>query len=304
MLYRKSIFIKICNLTVIFLVLCLILFLIYPTGYFVLNHRQSVHIGPVPIIPSSVGAYIINLDRSRDRYDEVKPLVSHLEVPLERVSAIEGQALSDTELNQSVDLGMYQTFFRQPPKKGTIGCSMSHIKAWQTFLHSPFEYAIIFEDDVRFDPKKLKAAMNQLIEHPSYWDINNFETHHRGLPITIKTLKDNQKLVSYLLPVTHTGAYMINRKAAMRLLEKALPIKMPVDHYFTRVWEFGLIFTGIENPRLVYQKPGVSEIENSTRVLRGDQKKNLSIKQTFYLIKTGIIRIVYNLKCILTSHDR
>jgi glycosyl transferase family 25 len=279
-------------------------FLIYPAGYFVLDSKKVLSIPPIKVIPKSVGAYIINLERSSDRYFEVKPLVNQLEIPFERIAAIEGAHLSDSEINQLVDFDTYQHFFKQLPKKGTMGCSLSHIKAWQTFLNSHFEYALIFEDDVRFDAKTLKVTIDDLIEHNSYWDINSFELHHRGLPITIKSLKNDQKLVNYLLPVTHTGAYMINRKAAKRLLEKALPIKMPVDHYFTRVWELGLIFTGIENPRLVYQKQGFSEIESTSRAHGSDKISLLKIKRGIYGFKTGIIRVFYNLKCVLTSRDK
>lgn len=276
------------------------LFLIYPAGYFVLGDSQKISIAPVHTISQSVGAYIINLDRSQERYDSVKPIVNDLGFPVERISAVDGSTLSEKDLKKIVDFETYKIFFKQPPKKGTIGCSLSHIKVWETFLKSNFEYAIIFEDDVRFDPLKLQGVINELIAHHELWDINNFELHHRGLPMTIQTLNNDQKLVRYLLPVTHTGAYMINRKAAMRLLEKALPIKMPVDHYFTRVWELGLSFTGVENPRLVDQKPGASDIESSDRVLES-KKSGFGFKRSVYTLKTGIIRVLYNLKCILVK---
>ena len=35
---------------------------------------------------------------------------------------------------------------------------------------------------------------------------------------------------------------------------------MPIDHYFTRSWELDIKFTGIENPRLVTQSYGDSDI--------------------------------------------
>lgn len=290
---------KLCKLTFI----GLILFLLCPIGYFVLDNPREVKVEPRAVVPNSVGAYIINLDRSQDRYQDVRPLVHDLEIPFERLPAVNGYALSEAELKNLVDFKTYQLFFKEPPKNGTIGCTLSHIKAWEAFLKSNFEYAIIFEDDVVFEPTKLRSAIDELIKHSSYWDINNFEIHHRGLPITIKKLKDDQKLVNYLFPVTHTGAYMINRKAAIRLLEKALPIKMPVDHYFTRTWELGLIFTGVENPRLVHQKEGFSEIENSPRIAKSTGSATLKLKQKYYACKTSIIRMGYNLKCALTSHD-
>ena len=90
-MYCKSKLVTIFKLVAVILVIVLI----YPTGYFVLDHKKSINIKPVNIISRSVGAYIINLDRSQDRYQEVKPLVYSLDLPFERISAVDGYALSD-----------------------------------------------------------------------------------------------------------------------------------------------------------------------------------------------------------------
>ncbi len=285
----------------ILVVLLVILFLIYPTGYFVLNSKnQAISSSITTEPPKGVGAYIINLDRSKERYEYVKQNVYNLGIPVQRISAVEGNVLSDLELKSLVDFDAYRRFLNGAPKKGTVGCSLSHIKAWETFLKSNFEYAIIFEDDVSFDPKKLKPIINELVDNHQYWDINNFESYHRSVPLTIKALQDNQKLVVYLTNVTHTGSYMINRKAALKLLEKSLPIKMPIDHYFTRGWEFGLTFTGVENPRLVYQSYGTSEIEQSS-VAKKHTRSMFSVQRSLFQMKTGIIRMAYNMICYFQS---
>ena len=78
------------------------------------------------------------------------------------------------------------------------------------FLESPFEYAVIFEDDVSFDPTKLRLVIEELIQNNKYWDITSFEISHRGAPLTIKSFPDNQKLVVYLTEISHTGAYILN----------------------------------------------------------------------------------------------
>ncbi len=286
------------------LIIFLLFLLIYPVGYFVLETNPDIkgkysadsltpHHGAV--------AYIINLDRSKDRYAYVKPNIDLLGIPVERIAAVDGKALSDAEINAKVDSQTYRDFLGHLPKKGTIGCSLSHIKAWKTFLESPFEYAVIFEDDVNFDPTKLRFVIEELMKNNTYWDITTFEISHGGAPLTIKSFPDNQKLVVYLFEVAHTGAYILNRKAALRLLEKALPIKMPIDHYFTRAWEFDLKFTGIENPRLVHQNYGTSEINKSKEVLRAERNPLSVIKKCLYKLQSYIIRVLYNLKCYVES---
>jgi GR25 family glycosyltransferase involved in LPS biosynthesis len=294
-------------LTNIFKALFVLVFLafVYPVGYFVLEVDPEMkgedQSRAIPHHQGGIIAYIINLDRSKERYEYVKPNVDRLGIPSERISAVEGQALSDKEINEIVDMQTYFDFLGHFPKKGTIGCSLSHIKAWKALLDSPFEYAVIFEDDVRFDPLKLHSVIAELIKIDQDWDITIFEVNHRGLPLMIKSLTDGQKLVIYLAEVSHTGAYMLNRKAAKKLLEKSLPIKMPIDHYFTRAWEFGLKFTGIENPRLVRQAYGTSEI-NKTHQLSQEQSNVFSwIRKRLYRVQSCTIRFIYNVKCYVES---
>lgn len=290
----------IINIFKVILWLCAIILamaLLYPVGYFVLGKPSN------DLIPQSsekmtykgVASYIINLDSSKERYEYVRKPVADVGFAVKRISAVNGRELSEAEVESKLDLGAYQTFLGHAPKRGTIGCSLSHIKTWQKFLESDFEFALIFEDDVKFEPGKLRQAIDELVRNQDLWDISSFEIWHRGLPMAIKSFANGNELSVYLANVSHTGAYMINRKVARVLLSRALPIKMPVDHYFTRSWELGLKFTGIEKPRLVHQLFGDSDIEITHSI--NDEKLDVikSIKRVLYHLQTNIIRLVYNL---------
>jgi glycosyl transferase family 25 len=275
-----------------------ILFFCYPVGYFFLESCPLVKEFPFSITGGEgVGAYIINLDRSKERYESIKPYVAQLELPTERIEAVDGSKLSEEEIKEKVDLEACRVFLGHTPKRGTIGCSFSHIKVWQTFLKSNYKYALVFEDDVSFEPNKLKIVMEDLLKNNDLWDIVNFEIHcNRRMPVSVKTLVNNHKLCLYLSKSTHTGCYMINRKAAKHLLEKALPIKMPVDHYFTRSWELGVRYTGVENPMLVHQTFGDSDIEQTKRLVGENISPLVALKSIMCATQTSIIRFVYNVK--------
>lgn len=286
------------------LLIAFMLIILYPVGYFVLDSQKN------PYIPlddkntphkKDIISYIINLDSSKERYDYVKDSIMSLGFPLERISAVNGSDLSEEEINSVLDAKSYKSYLRRLPKKGTIGCSLSHIKTWEKFLESNYEFAIIFEDDVSFDANKLRIAIQELIENHHLWDINIFEIFHRGLPLTVKQFNNSNKLVVYLTEVSHSGAYIINRKAARNLYNKSLPIKMPIDHYFTRSWELDLKFTGIENPRLVYQSFGDSDIETTKNISDTELTLLESLHFNMYKLQSYIIRFVYNLKLYLFS---
>ena len=274
------------------------LFFCYPVGYFVLDSKPRNLDFPFSVTGGEgVGAYIINLDRSKERYASIKPHVDQLELPTERIEAVDGAALSQQEVNEKLDLDTYRVFLGHTPKRGTIGCSFSHIKVWQTFLKSNYKYALVFEDDVSFEPNKLKVVMEDLFKNSDLWDVVNFEIHSDPrMPVSIKTLVNNHQLYLYLSKSTHTGCYMINRKAAKHLLEKALPIKMHVDQYFNRSWELDIKFTGVENPRLVFQTFGDSDIGKTNRVSEDKVSALDVLNRLMWVSQTSIIRFAYNLK--------
>lgn len=257
---------------------------------FVLEKKEIAYSMP-QITQNSVGVYIINLDRSADRYQRLLPLVKDLRLPHTRIPAIDGSQLHESELRDKVDNQAYLNFLGQPYLMGTIGCSLSHIKTWQTFLESPYNYALILEDDVSFRPDELSPLIERLQEASDLWDICSFDLLHHGWPLTVKEFGDGgNRLCVYLLKVTHAGAYLINRKAALSLLEHAHPIKMPVDYYFTRSWELKLKFTGIE-PRLVQQTFGHSTIDASPRA-KGESSLSSKLHKGLFTLAEGVMQLV------------
>lgn len=207
---------------------------------------------------NSTKIYVISLERAKERWDFMQQELKNLSLPYEKIQAVDGTQLSEKDL-KNVDKKTYKSFFKHEPELGTIGCYLSHKNVWQKFLDSEDEFAIVLEDDVEFDQKLLEKVVSELIKKKRLWDIVSFELNHHGLPIKIKKI-DNNYLCSYLTNVKHSGAYIINRGAAKKFLSKIFPIKMPIDHYFTRAWEFGVNFLGVE-PRIVKQVFKKSEIK-------------------------------------------
>ncbi len=243
-------------------------------------------------------SYLINLDVAVDRLDYALPAIEALDFPVQRVSAVHGKDLPSSVIEEKVDHESYKVRIGLHPGPGTIGCSLSHIKTWETFLESTFEYALIFEDDVIFEPRELHATVIELAKCPGLWDICLFSKHHSGNPLSLKHFKHtNNDLCVYLSKVTQSGAYLLNRKAAMNLLASALPINLPVDHYFTRGWELGLKFTGVE-PRIADQSSfGDSYISRPPSVFDdpGGVNALFKIKRKYFLTQTKISRAFFGL---------
>lgn len=249
-------------------------------------------------IDGTIGSYVINMDAATDRLEFVMDNIIALGFPTKRISAVNGKTLSDQKIKSITDINTYKNYFKMMPELCSIGCSLSHEKTWIEFLTSENEFAVVFEDDVQFNPEELKRTIIDVIDKKNLWDIVAFELIHHGAPVKITKLCDNKSLVTYLANVQHTGCYLINRKAANALLKKLYPIKMPIDHYMTATWEFDIKFAGVE-PRLVHQKFGNSQIKtHPAKKFKDPKTKTLN---ALYNIRRAITHFLYNSAAFIKS---
>ncbi len=194
----------------------------------------------------SITAYVINMDESQDRWQHMQSQLQPLGLRYARVSAVNGRALAPKEQNRVVDEKTFKRLRGRGPSVGEIGCSLSHYRALKAFLSSKQAYALILEDDVTFDPRQLRTHLVELItDHNKQWDVVTLQHSHRGLPKTVAPLSSGA-LVRYGAYVAESGGYLINRLAAERLLAKFFPLKVQYDHFFTRDWEMGFRFLGVD----------------------------------------------------------
>ena len=230
----------------------------------------------------SLQVYLVNLDKSTDRSENIKPLIENLHYPYERISAVYGKELSQDYIKSVTNPEKYKILMHNEIGVGTIGCFLSHIKLWTKFLQSSHSYALVLEDDVEFEPRKLNTLINLLINNSTDWDLVNIDVNRYGFAKPVKKLSRLFRLVQFRVRVGNTSCYLINRKAAFSLLKRAFPIAMPVDHYMMRSWELGLNIRGV-NPQVVHQSFGDSEIKSQEF-----KKNNISI---FYKVSSLLYQI-------------
>ena len=269
-------------------------------GFFVFRHRapRGAEMSP-QVIPGSVGGYLINLDRSPHRLHTALPLLAALSFPCHRVAAIDGKLMTAQDMAVSVDLVRFQKIMGRLPGRGEVACALSHIKAWRAFLNSPYEHAIIFEDDIDFDPGLLEKTVHALVKKKSLWDICNLDIREKGERMWLYrklTSAGTRELRMYYQGVYCGDAYIINRRAAKHLVAKALPLVMTVEDYFARGWEFGLRYTALF-PRLVYQQSTPSVLAAQPRVEPQEHEhvwpRLAALSGRIYRLKTGLARMIY-----------
>ncbi|ARF10268.1 glycosyltransferase family 25 [Hokovirus HKV1] len=124
-----------------------------------------------------IKSYFINLNRRKDRLQNVLKQLELINFKSKRFEAFDGKTLTGN--SKELEIFKNNTFnYRQ----GVMGAALSHIKLWEKLVNSNKEYFLIFEDDITF--------VDNFLEH--YEDVN-------------KIL--NNKKIDFLLLGFHTSVY-------------------------------------------------------------------------------------------------
>ncbi|MEM1317362.1 MAG: glycosyltransferase family 25 protein, partial [Pseudomonadota bacterium] len=191
------------------------------------------------------GIYIINLDRSPERLEMQQQQLDRLGLSFERVEAVDGSTLDLP--HPALDEAGFRRRHGKTINPNELGCTLSHIRAIETFAKSQHDYAVILEDDADLSDA-FESVVNATIEQSRRWDLVKLNRRHSGAPVMIAPLTPNHRLVVYLTKQSGGVGYRINRKAAEALLKGLLPMRIPYDHEFDRGHAHGLTVLGVVPP--------------------------------------------------------
>ena len=209
-------------------------------------------------------AFLINLDRSKDRLEVTGKRLDELGMDWQRVAGVDGQQLQLSDY-VGVDRSGFLWQHGRYIEKGDIGCYLSHIKALQAFLASEAAFGLILEDDVDF-PDDFLSLVDHFLAACNQWDVLKISGRHHGLPVPLARLGRDHRLVAFLTRHTGAAAYFVNRFAAQRYIERLLPMRVPYDHVFDRAWHFGFRFRGVVPLPVTAHSFGESTIKHARKL--------------------------------------
>lgn len=188
---------------------------------------------------SRLAVFIINMDGADERWGFVSRGFAATGLPFTRVPGVDGRALRYPI--PEFDEAAYRRRHGKRLDAGQVGCYLSHLKALRTFLESDLDYAVIAEDDA--SPRRdLQATLEAAIRLGGAWDLLRLCGFHDPHPLPFARLDDpaRSRMSIALTRLCGTGAYLVNRRGAARLVERLLPMRLPIDHAIDREWVLGL----------------------------------------------------------------
>jgi glycosyl transferase, family 25 len=244
--------------------------------------------------------FLINLDRSAARLQRMAERLEKLGLTFERVPAIDGSILTDSEKEALNPPRIWQT----KKSSADIGCYASHLMAIRLIVNRQLPRAIILEDDAMFDDD-FDAWARSDCPLPEGTDILKLEGFGALNTIRIPIAHYKNRPITFAYKSTGgAAAYLVTLTGAKKALEKLNIVRGQIDDDLFAYWKNGLkIYEVFPFPArqdgIDKNKPGWGETERplSLRLSRYVMRSYFKAKRFHFVVRTfGIKPMLANIR--------
>lgn len=182
------------------------------------------------IMNDSLTTYIINLPVQQERKTYISTVLQPYKwLNISFIEAVDGRIIPEDEL-KNYGFDTTQSFQRYGRKlnPGEIGCTLSHFKCYQKLIESKEEFVLILEDDITIinNIEVINLLVKQIDRRvPTILFLSGDYWYHN-----IKRINEKWHIAS-VFDAVGSYAYIINRKAAERILKYNVPITNVADNW-------------------------------------------------------------------------
>lgn len=250
---NKIYYIKKYYFIIFIIISCLLIFCKFGSNEISLFYI-TYQLKTIPISEKDIKIFVINLDYSTSRHNNINKQFIHINLPYERFRAVNGYELSianqkgekftglDLKNNPSLlSLDNNYTIFcpseninyyalNRTLTAGEFGCYCSHREIWLKMVEENIPYALILEDDAILGENFYKKFSTIIKSLPSDWDLVYLFLMHLPRQKFYKIYNNPylKKINTQRYFYTSTG-YLINLKAATKLLKYSKSFSEPID---------------------------------------------------------------------------
>lgn len=246
----------------------------------------------------------INLRSATERRAAVEAQAQRLGIEVQFIDAVVGKELpADVPAYNKLGRAKIYTYDLSPNE---IACTLSHIKAMQTFLASGAEYAVIMEDDIIFEDN-IKEGLHELTHHLRGWEAAKIYTADDAG--RLYDLGDKGEHVRAVFPrkvIWGAVAWLYTRRAVEQLLPEMQPFCQAADAHIGMTLLRKQIPTIGVQPRLIATSDPNNEqstihTADTPRITKGRRRSLLQ----YLRYRVNVIRIALGKKrMIALMHQR
>lgn len=235
-----------------------------------------------------IDIFLINLERSPKRLDQMDKRLKSLSLNYHLVKAIDGKSLTKPEISNWTS---WKTRFLlgRVLRPGEIGCYLSHLGVYKNMLNQDYKAAMVLEDDVEIkDELPMFCSCLELL--PNDWDIVRLEKRSNKQGVLVETLKEKFQLYRLFHCEYGTAGYLVSQSGAKKILSISRKLFWPIDFVMARYWTARLNVYEISPPLINEREEGFSEIQPDNIIYT--KSHGLSKLSPFYLTKR--MRVLYD----------
>jgi glycosyl transferase family 25 len=235
---------------------------------------------------------VINLDRSKDRWESIEKQAEKAGIRVERVPAVDGTAIPQPEWTD-FDLRKFHLCHGRRPKGAEYGCYMSHIRALELVVNRNLAHTVILEDDAGFLPDT-RQRLEAIIDSDLRFDVVKLFNHRTKEFISKLTTAAGDDIGRCIHgPLGSSMGYLVTKAGAERLLQSLKPMFLPYDIALERGWKGG-------NRIYVTRKPLITSAVREASTIGGYRDTKffwmLRIPTAFFRGYDYVARTIYALR--------
>lgn len=207
--------------------------------------------------------FVINLKSSVSRKETLQIRLNELNLPVEFIEAVNGYALSDSELSQHT---LPVNYAYMP---GEVGCALSHQSIYKKMVTENIPAALILEDDVHL-PDNLSFILSRITLSRTRPEVTLLSRVNKFRNKQSQPLAPGFSL-HRIHSATTAHAYIINQPAAANLLSALYPIWMVADKW-SLFEDYGWLKVNAVVPAPVTLGPASSDSTINSQ--KGNEKVN------------------------------
>ena len=190
--------------------------------------------------------FVINLDRSKERLNQIARQLDGFGLSWERFPAVDGTALSDETCDRLLDPTGKAARYHRPLSKGELGCFLSHYRLWQKIADSDLKAAVILEDDAILSTE-FPQVIQSLMGTQTAWEFVKLHGTKPGRR-EYEQLPGRRSLVMFSRVPMISVAQIITPACARKLIEKTPLALRPVDVEVRYEWITGVAIHSVFPP--------------------------------------------------------
>jgi glycosyl transferase, family 25 len=187
----------------------------------------------------SIGIYVINLDRSADRWNALSDRAGELQFGLVRIAGVDGR---DVPADQRIacDERAFRRNNGRTMLPGEYGCYRSHLKALSAFLETGQAACIVVEDDIILSADLVSRAQAAIAAVPGADVIKLFNHRTVGFRRAATSAAGDEIGQATHGPQGSAACYAVTRAGTLKLLNTIGVMRFPFDVELERGWASGV----------------------------------------------------------------